>query len=142
MAQVYKNVNGKKITKFIAKLDGVQWAVDDKAVDIGHRAERLLMHHRATGAAHIELSKGRVDSYVSLVDSNVTNGESASANSALSIEFGREGFVDENGNEWGAMKGLAILSQAAHVKTKGRKSKAIKVKRRAGRKKPPKGSDL
>lgn len=129
MATVNRTVNGKKLVKFLAEMDGVQFEVDDRAIEIGHRAEQLLIHHRAEGVAHIEVTKGRKrdpDAYVQLVDSNVTNKESAGANSALSIEFGREDAIDEHGNKYGGMKGLEILGRAAHLQTRGRKSKSLK----------------
>jgi len=130
MAYIYKAVAGRPLEEFIARLDNVQWEVDSRAVEIADRGENLLRDHRVEGIAHIELAKGDIDSYVVLTDSEITNDESSEANSALSIEFGREGWIDEDGNTWGEMKGLHILTTAANLPKKGgRKVKKQKARR-------------
>ena len=138
MATIYKNLNGRQMEKAIAILPGVQWELDDKALDIGARAEHNLQQAEVrTGVAHIEILNAGVksrDRYVVLVDSNVSNDESELSNSALSIEFGREAYVDEEGVEHGGMQGLHVLSRAANIKPKPRaKSKAPKVRSRPKR---------
>lgn len=110
MAYIYMNTN-----EIVANVDSVQWEVDTRAVEIGIRAENLLADHRVDHVAEIDLAKGDVDAYVVLVDSNITNDETAKSNTALSIEFGRAGWIDENGETWGAMDGLHILTRAAHL---------------------------
>lgn len=128
---VYKRVRGKQFEEFIARLDGVQDSVAITAADIGVDADALLKDHHVDGIAHIEVTKAykEVDRFVCLVDSNVTNEESADNNSALSIEAGRAGYIDpDTGKTWGEMEGLYILSEAAGIKR--RRLKKIKRIRR------------
>jgi hypothetical protein len=70
-------MNEKQLNKKISHLPGVRGAVYDVGREIGQIAEGRLAPHRKTGAAHIEVSRGSVDTFVSLVDE-----------AALSIEFG------------------------------------------------------
>lgn len=67
----------KQMNKKISHLPGVRGAVYDHGKQIGMIAEARLAPHRKTGAAHIQVSRGTVDTFVSLVDE-----------AALSIEFG------------------------------------------------------
>jgi hypothetical protein len=67
----------RKMNKVVSHLKPVNNAVRGVAQEISIIAEGRLAPHRKTGAAHIEVSHGKVDSYVSLVDK-----------AALSIEFG------------------------------------------------------
>lgn len=67
----------KKMNKTISHLPGVKASVRAEAKVIADIAAARLAPHRRTGAAHIDVSHGTVDSYVSLVDE-----------AALSIEFG------------------------------------------------------
>ncbi|MGL5825557.1 MAG: DUF5403 family protein [Nocardioides sp.] len=115
----------------IASLPGVQGEVDDETDQLVHRASQLLRQHVDTGVAHIEKTRGDIDGYAVLVDSNVTNIEGGDNNSALSIEFGRAGFVDpETGNTWGQMDGLGVLSRAAKLAAKGRRIPRLKARAR------------
>lgn len=117
---IYQRVAGRKFEEFIALLDVVQFEVDTTADEIAHRAKDLLKDHRVDHIAHIETAKGDIDAYAVLVDSNITNVEKKKSNSALSIEFGRAGFIDpETGEEWGEMEGLYILTRAANLPKKG-----------------------
>lgn len=118
MAYIYQRVDGLKFEEFIAYLPGVQDEVDDRAIEIAQRAEALLADHHVENVAHIELAKGDIDAYVVLVDTNVTNDETSKSNSALSIEFGRAGFIDDDGSVWGEMEGLHILTRAANLPKK------------------------
>lgn len=123
MAYIYERVAGRKFEEFIAYLDNVQFEVDTRAVEIAERGENLLQDHRVDGVAHMEVEKGDIDAYAVLVDSNITNGEDADSNSALSIEFGRAGWIDQDGKTWGEMEGLGILASAAHLpKVHGKRS--------------------
>ncbi|MGW5130880.1 DUF5403 family protein [Streptomyces sp. NPDC004135] len=144
MAYVYRGLNGKNMAEFIATLPEVQAEVDERAFEIGVRAEELLLQHRAEGIARIEIAKGDIDSYVVLTDANATNAKKT-ANSAASIEFGRAGYtvdvVDETGKvvdsyEVGPMEGLHILEQASHLPAKQRPKvrgpKRVRVKKRGG----------
>jgi hypothetical protein len=145
MAYIYKGLNGKNMAEFIASLPEVQAEVDQRAFEIGVRAEELLLAHRVDGIAQIDIAKGDIDAYVVLSDANGTNAKSNS-NSALSIEFGRQAYdvevVDSQGkvvNEYtvGAMEGLHILEEASHLPRKNgpkAKAKKRKVKIRAGKK--------
>jgi len=118
---MYKGVGGKPLEEFIALLDNVQFEVDSRALEIAERGQNLLRDHRVDGIAHMEVEKGDIDAYAVLVDSNVTNDESSESNSALSIEFGRAGWIDQDGETWGEMKGLHILASAANIPKKGGK---------------------
>lgn len=125
--RIDKRHRGRELTEFIALLPGVQDAVAITAADIAVDATALLMDHHVENIAHIEVLKGDVDRYVSLVDSNVTNEESASNNSALSIELGRAGYIDQHGKTYGEMEGLYILSRAAGVQRK--RGRIAKIRR-------------
>lgn len=70
-------MNEKQLNKKISHMPGVRGAVYEVGKEIGQIAEGRLAPHRKTGAAHIEVSRGTVDTFVSLVDE-----------AALSIEFG------------------------------------------------------
>ncbi|UZJ26627.1 DUF5403 family protein [Rhodococcus antarcticus] len=98
MAQVFKSVNGRKLTKLIALHETVQKRLDTIALEKGVQAQAKLDAHKVTGAARIDVEQGRVDRYVVLNDER---GLSA----ALSIEYGRD--ADSEGR--GAMRGLYIL---------------------------------
>lgn len=145
MAYVYKGLSGKNMAEFIATLPEVQGEVDERAFEIGVRAEELLLQHRAEGIAKIEIAKGDIDSYVVLTDTNASNRRN-SANSAASIEFGRAGYtvevVDETGQvvntyEVSPMEGLHILERASHLPVKQRPKvrgpKKVRVKQRGRR---------
>jgi hypothetical protein len=137
MAYIYKGLNGKNMAEFIASLSEVQDEVDQRAFEIGVRAEELLIQHKVEGVAQIEIAKGDIDAYVVLSDANGTNAKSNS-NSALSIEFGRQAYdvevVDNQGKvidqyTVGAMQGLHILEEASHLpKKQGPKAKPKKRK--------------
>lgn len=148
MAYIYKGLNGKTMGDVIASLPEVQAEVDDRAFEIGVRAEELLIQHKAEGVAQIEIAKGDIDAYVVLADANGTNAKSG-ANSAASIEFGRSAYdvevVDQQGHyvtEYtvGAMQGLHILEEASHlpkksgpkVKVKRKKIRIIRRKKKRG----------
>jgi hypothetical protein len=137
MAYIYRGLNGKNMAEFIASLSEVQDEVDQRAFEIGVRAEELLIQHKVEGVAQIEIAKGDIDAYVVLADANGTNAKSNS-NSALSIEFGRQAYdvevVDNQGKvidqyTVGAMQGLHILEEASHLpKKQGPKAKPKKRK--------------
>lgn len=86
----------------IARLPGVRSSVRAHAQRIASKAEARLSHHHQTGAAHIEIDSGTVDSTVSLVD-----------DAALSIEFGHY-------NIWSDLEtrtaGLYIITGAAGLR--------------------------
>lgn len=128
---IYPKVKGRDFENFMALIDGVQDTVAIAAADIAVDAEALLADHHVEDVAHIEVVRStrydHPDRWVCLVDSNVTNEESATNNSALSIEMGRAGYIDENGETYGEMEGLYILSQAAGVKR--RRHRIAKIRR-------------
>jgi hypothetical protein len=104
----------------IAGLKGVQLEVDQSTDELVLRSKQLLRQHVSEKVARIEKARGRRDGYAVLVDSNVSNIEDAESNSALSIEFGRAGYVDPvTGEEWGESKPLRILYRAAKLTGKG-----------------------
>ncbi|WP_405056967.1 DUF5403 family protein [Kribbella sp. NBC_01505] len=123
MAEVYRNYGGRSMEKGLARHPGVQDYMVEATFEIGVRAEDLLLEHRQEGHASIEIENGRVDHYVILSDER---GQKA----ALSIEYGRDAYdvtwEDKDGEEHtytvGAMAGLYILHQAAHLRG-GRKGK-------------------
>lgn len=81
-------------------------AVREKATELAEQAEVKLASHRKTGEAHIEVTHGRVDSYVDLV-----------SDAALSIEYGHGEYDQKRrrpgGSEYtihvGASEGLHVL---------------------------------
>lgn len=88
----------RRVAAKIARLKGVRGAVRDRAQILAARARGLLAQHRATGTAKIQVSSGRVDSFVSLVDP-----------AAISIEWGREAGVSRTGRRYAAQPGLYIM---------------------------------
>lgn len=74
---MYELLGERQMNKKISHLPGVKGAVYEHGKEIAMIAELRLAPHRKTGAAHIEVSRGTVDTVVSLVDE-----------AALSIEFG------------------------------------------------------
>lgn len=93
MAEVYRNTEA-----VIARLPEVRDAVRSAAREIASRAESALAAHHRTGRARIEVSYGRTDAVVSLVDE-----------AALSIEYGH---VTKSGR---VVSGLYILTRAADL---------------------------
>jgi hypothetical protein len=81
----------------VSNLDGVVAAVAKEDDGIGRIAQERLNDHRDTGDAQIEVTRGDVDSFVSLVDKN-----------CLSIEFGHY-----TPNKKKYVAGLYIVSGAA-----------------------------
>ncbi|MFD6636767.1 DUF5403 family protein [Micromonospora chalcea] len=109
---IYKGLERK-----IAKLDGVQDYLDELLFEMKAKADAELVLHKQEGHAQIEIDEGIIDRYLVLSDER---GEKA----ALSIEFGRAGYIDpETGEVWGAMEGLHILANATGIPKKGRKSR-------------------
>ena len=96
MATVNKNV-----AAIVARHPDVKKTVNDKAQELAGRARSLLAAHRVTGETKITVTRGRVDSFVSMV------GEGA-----LSIEWGH-GEYSYKGREVGASQGLYIITRAA-----------------------------
>lgn len=69
----------KAFNRTIAHLGGVIAAVAAEAAAGAARAEGIMSGHHRTGAAHITVSHGSVDSFVNLVDPG---------GAAAAIEFG------------------------------------------------------
>lgn len=111
MAEMYKRVRGMKPERFIAKVGPVQAELERRAFEIGIRAEQSLLEHRLEGHAKIDVKHlDNIDWYIELNDE-------AGDLAALSIEFGRAGYIDpQDGSVYGAMEGLYILTNAAHLK--------------------------
>jgi hypothetical protein len=107
MAEVFRRVGGKKLTKIVALHRTVQSRLDQEAVEGAYRAEAELIQHRQDGHASIDVEEGKVDRYVVLDDER-------GLKAALSIEYGRKatGFDIETGDEYGGMEGLFILHRA------------------------------
>lgn len=95
VADVFKTANQR-----VARMKEVKKAVNDRAKVLGARARTLLASHRDTGSARITVTRGKVDSWVSLEDPN---------GNALAIEYGRAAGTSSSGRSYGAMQGLYIL---------------------------------
>lgn len=120
MATVYRAVGGRPISKVIALLPEVQAELDTRMFEIAVRAEALLLEHFATGAAYIDVDRGKVDRYVILSDE-------LGQKHALSIEYGRAAGTYQRRNpktgrmeevSYGAMDGLYILATASNLPKK------------------------
>ncbi|WP_405799479.1 DUF5403 family protein [Streptomyces sp. NBC_01506] len=115
MAKVYLKTN-----KVVAQHADVQGELENRAFEVGVRAEQILVEHRQDGHAEIDIEHGDIDYYVVLSDER---GQKA----ALSIEYGREAGEyevrdPETGElvtvEYGAMEGLYVLATASHLPKK------------------------
>lgn len=88
----------RQINRIVSHLPGVRGAVRDKADEIAREAETRLSAHRVSGRASVEVTYGRIDSFVSLVDPH----------NAMAIEFGhKHNRTGEN------VEGLYIITGAA-----------------------------
>lgn len=96
-------ISQQKMNKKISHLPGVRASVYDVAKEIGMIAEGRLAPHRKTGAAHIEVSRGTVDAFASLVDE-----------AALSIEFGHYLGREELGTSRKFIQGLHLFIDWYH----------------------------
>jgi hypothetical protein len=124
MAHIYRTVKGRKIEKFLAEMSGVQDELDNRAFDASVRARAALLQHRQEGHAEIEVDRGRVDRYVTLSDER-------GLKAAMSIEYGRAGYIGDDGRVHGAMAGLFILHDAFNLQRKAQRA----PKRRRSRRK-------
>ncbi|WP_282703749.1 DUF5403 family protein [Streptomyces sp. CC219B] len=119
MAEIEDKVAGKKLEEYIARMRGVQDALDETRFEVAARAEALLLQHRQEGHAHIDVEDGRIDKYVILDDER---GKDA----ALSIEYGRAESIVVKKRKDGttyldvipASEGLFILARAANLPKK------------------------
>lgn len=91
-------MNAKRINRIVA--GNARDDVADVALGIGVRAEGNLARHRRAGTHRIEVTQGRVDSFVSLLGPG-----------AASVELGH--FTGYRNREW--VPGLRILRDAAGV---------------------------
>lgn len=91
-------LNEKKMNKTISHEKGVVGAVRGAAQELGGIVSGRLAPHRKTGHAHIEVTHGKVDAYVSLVDE-----------AALSIEFGHYMGREELGTKRRFIPGLHLF---------------------------------
>ena len=130
MAEVFRNVGRFKIEDLSARVDEVQNELTEQSWRIGVRAEALLAEHKQDGHAQILLMDGDIDQYVVLDDSR-------GMEAAMSIEFGRAGYIDpDTGEAYGAMEGLYILTRAASLpRSKGKRLPVERKRRRAKKKK-------
>ncbi|WP_432078677.1 hypothetical protein [Streptomyces sp. YPW6] len=145
-----RSVDGKKLEQFLALMDGVQGELEVKQFEIQVRAEENLQQVKASpktrgsvSQSSIETDRGRVDRYVILQD--ITTSDSASVNSALSIEVGRGAYDvtlqspdGETISEYtvAGFEGLYILTNAANLprKSKGgsRTRRHVTIRRKKG----------
>ncbi|SRR6266498_3687056 len=98
MAEVRRDAD-----EIVARLPGVRAAVRAAAREIGARARANLAQHRHSGDAEIEVTYGRADAHVSLVDE-----------AALSIEYGHFTDNGELDAEVTYVPGLRVLRDAAN----------------------------
>ncbi len=91
-----------RLGRRVARMPGVRGAVRTRANRIAAAARSDLASHRVEGEARIEVTRGRTDVVVSLVDV-----------AALSIEYGRSSFTNSRGRRVGGMQGLYIMTRAA-----------------------------
>ncbi|WP_192827111.1 DUF5403 family protein [Actinopolyspora erythraea] len=89
----------------VSHLPGVVQSVRSEAKDIETIARVLLSSHRRTGAAHIELTHRKPDSFVSLVDNTDQN---TKAIPAVAIEYGH---TDTRSGTY--VPGLYIITRAS-----------------------------
>ncbi|MFF4607931.1 DUF5403 family protein [Streptomyces sp. NPDC001339] len=90
------------LSRRLARMPAVKAAVRARAHRIAAAARANLAEHRAEGVARIEVTRGRTDVVVSLVDV-----------AALSIEYGRDASTNSRGRRGGPMQGLYIMTRAA-----------------------------
>ncbi|WP_033401316.1 DUF5403 family protein [Actinokineospora enzanensis] len=88
----------RRADDIVAHLPEVRAAVREAADEIADRARAALAAHRRTGTAAIEVTRGRTDTVVSLVDEG-----------ALSIEYGH---LAPDGTR---VRGLRVLRDAADL---------------------------
>lgn len=88
----------KTAPRKVARMREVKAEVRARAEILATRARGFLAGHRETGRAKIVVTRGKVDSFVSLEDPN-----------AFSIEWGREAGTTPTGRRYGAMQGLYIM---------------------------------
>ena len=128
MAVLYKNIKRMPWEKALGHVEEVQLALETRAWEIALRAEAALVEHKQDGHAFIDMAKGDIDHYVILDD---TKGLDA----ALSIEFGRAGYIDpDTGEVYGAMEGLYILTNASNLPKKLKRLPIVRKKRNQKRK--------
>lgn len=114
MAVIYKRAGGRKVEQIVAMHVDVQDYLERLVFEMKAQGDVMLIEHRVEGHAELEIDHGDIDWYLTLSDDR---GDKA----ALSIEFGRAGFVDpETGEEFGAMDGLFILHKATGLTRKAR----------------------
>lgn len=134
MAEFFKKINGfttrdrktHVVNQVAANHDDVQDYLARLTFAYGVAAQEILRQHRQEGRAHIEVDHLDVDWYVILADDDPMNDESDSGN-ALAIEFGRAGYIDQDGLIWGESPALGVLTEATGA-VKPRKR--VKRKRR------------
>lgn len=119
MAEIFRRVDGMVLEELVAHAEVVQDRLDFHAFDIAVRAEETLIEHRLEGHAAIEVSEGDIDKYVWLNDE-------AGDEAAMSIEYGRAGYIDpETGAAWGQMDGLYVITDAAGLARKSGPRQAV-----------------
>jgi hypothetical protein len=96
-------LSDKVMNKKISHLPGVKASVRAEGKVIAGIASARLAPHRKTGQAHIEVSHGATDTYVSLVDP-----------AALSIEFGHFLGSQSRGLDRRFVRGLHLFIEWYH----------------------------
>lgn len=106
MAEVYRKVKGKPIQEYVARMDGVQKALERHTREAYFKARNQLdaIQAREPNRKHyadLELDRGRIDRYLILVDRD------PNWPNAWAIEFGRPETDENAGTE-----GHYIISRA------------------------------
>lgn len=116
MAVIYRKPGNRDLEQVIGFHRTVQGELNRLAFVTAVRAERLLMTQpkERTGDSQIEIAHEKIDWYVVLDD---TRGLDA----AMSIEFGRAGYIDTDGTIKSVMEPLYILTDAANLPRKGKR---------------------
>lgn len=130
MAEIYKHVNGQKLSRFIAGNVRVQAAIRTHAQHSRTRGNRLLSEHVHAGHSYVTAERANaLDWLVTLNDPSGPDpaGKYPDWMGAMSIEYGR---WEDTNSPWGPMAGLYILHRAVgkRTATKGRKGSKARVK--------------
>lgn len=140
MAEIFKTVKGKKLTKFLAMHPTVQKRMDNIMFEAKTKAETTLIETRLNDdplvvhGASIHLSKEKMDHFITLEDRATAHADLnplvRNLNTALAIEVGRAGgekeitvrdpenpgkFIQKT-IKWGSTPGSHILGSAFDTK--------------------------
>lgn len=123
MAEVFKYAEGatgrrkhQKVEAVVALHVDTRAAVRSTADDVARTADAVLAGHRHDGHSEILRLDGDIDSYVVLSDER-------GMGAAMTIEYGRQDHLNEDGELVGGSAGVAPLRAAAGLAKFKRKGK-------------------